>query len=163
MHHCQVRSRCPQDHAKHPIFFFLFASGTLAGCENKAGNCVLVCHPYLHMVVSTLEKDGHVLDRRGWGAQGGKVQAISVARTILWLSPCGISDYPWARIWLAVACTNNSGSSSCSLLVSSLSMHILHWVAALCLNSSSSAFKKHHVCVHMCVCKFYLPLEVVWL
>lgn len=27
MHLCQVRSRCPQDQAKHPMCFFLFAPG----------------------------------------------------------------------------------------------------------------------------------------
>lgn len=36
----------------------------LAGSGNKAGNCLLVCHPELHIMVSKIES-GHILDRRG--------------------------------------------------------------------------------------------------
>jgi len=37
----------------------------LGSCGNKAGNCLLACHPELHMVVSKTEKDGYVSARRG--------------------------------------------------------------------------------------------------
>lgn len=87
----------------------------LAGHGNKAGNCLFACHPGAHMVVSKLEKDGQISDRRGWGAQGAQVQAISPARTILCLSPCVLSGYAWGRKWLAVACTKYS--ASCNLFL----------------------------------------------
>lgn len=54
---------------------------------------VCACHPGVHMVVSRLENDGQISDRKGRGIQSAKVQAISLTRTILWLRPCVLSGY----------------------------------------------------------------------
>lgn len=94
------------------VFLSACSRNILVGHGNKAGNCFFACHPGAHMVVSKLEEDGQTSDRRGWGAPGAQVPAISLARTILWLSPCVLSGYPWGWRWLAAACTHCSGSSN---------------------------------------------------
>lgn len=94
------------------VFLPVCSRNTLAGYGNKAGNFLFACHPGVHMVVSKPEKDGQISDTRSWGAQGARAQAISLARTILWLSPCVLSGCTWGRRWPAVACTKYSGSGN---------------------------------------------------